>query len=196
MTCREFWSRMPELSLPKLNLHAPDHLRECADCAAALERQQALAEGLRHLAEKRARLSAPPRLETELLQAFRSHAAVHVPHSSAHWWARPWSWAVAAGLVLGLVFAWNLERQPGPTSAPEVASVESAASTESDAGFIPLPYASETIASDEADLVHVRVARSTLIALGVPLTEGADEAVEAEVLLGVGGTPQAVRILQ
>jgi len=196
MTCREFWSRMPELSLPKLNSHALEHLRECDACATILERQQALADGLRHLAEKRARLSAPPRLERELLQAFRSHAAVHAPHSSARWWGQPWSWAAAAALILGLVFAWDLERRPHPRSAPEVASVESAASSESDAGFIPLPYASETIASDDADLVHVRVARSTLIALGVPLTEGADEAVEAEVLLGVGGTPQAVRILQ
>jgi hypothetical protein len=97
---------------------------------------------------------------------------------------------------LGLVFAWDLERRPSLRSTPEVASVESTAATESDAGFIPLPYATETIATDDADLVHVRVARSTLIALGVPLTEGTDEAVEAEVLLGVGGTPQAVRILQ
>jgi hypothetical protein len=46
-------------------------------------------------------------------------------------------------------------------------------------------------------LIRVEMPRSALIAMGVPLTDGdAAEPVEAELMLGAGGAPEAVRILQ
>ena len=189
MTCREFWSQMPELSS-----EPGEHVRECADCHAVFERQRAVAAGLRQIASNTKTLEAPVRVERELLAAFRQHSGPAVAGSINPWRMRRWAWipAAAAVLILTVFLGWNF--RPGK-SAAHFASIEAGDASAWDADFIPLPYAAGSGVSEDADLVHVQVSRSTLVAWGVPLADDSGDAVEAEVLLGAGGAPQAVRLL-
>jgi len=189
MTCREFWSQMPELSS-----EPGEHVRECADCHAVWERQRAVAAGLRQIASNTKTLEAPVRVQRELLAAFRQHSGPAVAGSINPWRMRRWAWipAVAAALILTVVLAWDF--RPG-NSAAHLASLEAGDASAWDADFIPLPYAAGSGVSEDADLVHVQVSRSTLAAWGIPLADDSGDAVEAEVLLGAGGAPQAVRLL-
>ena len=192
MTCREFWGRMPELEAEQQPL---EHARECPRCAALLERQRALAMGLGRVAGQRNAVEAPARLEARLLEAFRSHRAAPVEAPIIHGWPRrPAQVSVAAAVMALAVFLlWpNPPRPIQPGTGPETTT-----SAELDSDFIPLPYAGEAGSPEDAALIRVEMPRSALIALGVPVADGeAGEPVEAEVLLGMGGAPQAVRVLE
>jgi hypothetical protein len=64
-------------------------------------------------------------------------------------------------------------------------------------GFVPLPYAASASTTAEPDLVRVEMPRSTLVMLGVPgAAEETTDSVQAEVLLGEGGVPEAVRLVE
>jgi hypothetical protein len=191
MTCHEFWRRMPELESEGQPL---EHVRECADCAALLERQHALAMGLQRVASQRNDLEAPARVEERLLEAFRAHRVpVQTPAPRA--WPS-WSAQVSVAAAVMVLAVFLLWRRPPQFIAP-VAGPETTASAEMDSDFIPLPYAGETGPAEDAALIRVEMPRSALIALGVPVADGeAGEPVEAEVMLGTGGAPEAVRVLQ
>lgn len=196
MTCRDFWSQMPELDTAPERF---DHLRECTSCAGLMERQRVLAVGLRHLAGKRAALESPPRIEAQLLEAFRRYSGT-LTKPGRPWWVLCWKWAPAAAatVAFGGWLVWS--HRTGPihslpaTAAYAAVAVDDAA--DADNGFIPLPYAADTVSTDEADRVRVELPRSALVALGVPVAEGDGDAVQAELLLGAGGAPQAVKLLQ
>ena len=192
MTCREFWDRMPELEGAGQLLQ---HARECLRCATLLEQQKDLAMGLRRVASQRHGLEAPARLEERLLEAFRGQMTAPVPTPATHGWLR-WPAQVAfaaAVMVLAVLVLWRHPQQP----VQPVASPEATAAADLDSDFIPLPYAGEAGPAEDGNLIRVEMPRSALMALGVPVVDGeAGEPVEAEVLLGMGGAPQAVRILQ
>jgi hypothetical protein len=191
MTCREFWDRMPELETDGQPLQ---HARECASCAALLERQQALAMGLRRVASQRDELKAPAHLEERLLEAFRERAGAPVEVPAILGWPRRSAqvYLAAAVIMLGVFLVW---RRPSHPIRPVAVAETSSSVLDSD--FIPLPYAGEPRSVEDAHLIHVEMPRSALIALGVPVADGeAGEPVEAEVLLGLGGAPEAVRVLQ
>jgi hypothetical protein len=190
MTCREFWNLMPELGCELEH----EHLRGCAACAALFERQRAVAAGLRQIASNTKALEAPVRVERELLAAYRSHSGMPVAEPIHAWWARHWAWipAAAAVLILTVFLASNVLSRK---SAVHFAPVEAGDAAAWDTDFIPLPYAVGSGVSEDADLVHVQVSRSTLVAWGIPVADDSGDAVEAEVLLGAGGAPQAVRLL-
>jgi hypothetical protein len=193
MTCQDFWDRMPELESGQQPF---DHVRQCASCAALLERQRALSAGLRRMAAERHSVQAPAHLEARLRAAFQKPAGRRATSPPLHWWVP----ALAALLALAVFLVW--ERRPQPAGTPGVPPVHIASlagddAAEMDSGFIALPYAEATGAPDDDDRVEIEVPRATLIALGIPMPEGdAREAVEAEVLLGAGGAPQAVRLLE
>jgi hypothetical protein len=193
MTCQDFWDRMPELESGQQLF---DHGRQCASCAALLERQRALSAGLRRMAAERHSVQAPAHLEARLRAAFQRPPGWRATSPPIHWWVP----ALAALLALAVFLVW--ERRPQPAGTPGVSPVQIASlagddAAEMDSGFIALPYAEATGAPDDDDRVQIEVPRATLIALGIPMPEGdAREAVEAEVLLGAGGAPQAVRLLE
>jgi hypothetical protein len=63
-------------------------------------------------------------------------------------------------------------------------------------GFIPLPNAERIAPNEPMNLVRLEVPRSTMIALGFEVrADRAEEAVEADVLLGADGVARAVRFL-
>jgi hypothetical protein len=191
MTCREFWIEMPELESEMVEF---EHLRECAACQALFSQQRAVAAGLRQIASNTKTLEAPARVERELLAALRGYSGLPAIEPTQSWWARRWAWvpAVAAVLILTMFLAWNLRPRK---SAGQFAGLEAAHASAWDTDFIPLPGAVGSGVGEDADLVHVQVSRSVLVAWGIPVAEESGEAVEAEVLLGAGGAPQAVRLL-
>jgi len=184
---------MPELETGSQQF---DHIRQCASCAGLLERQTALRAGLRRMAAQRHTVEAPAYLEAGLRAMFHTPAGRPATSPPIRWWMP----AVAALLALAIFLVWERRPQPaGRPGAPPVyiATLAGEDAAEMDSDFIALPYAEATGASDDADRVQIEVPRATLIALGILMPEGdSREAVEAEVLLGAGGTLQAVRLLE
>jgi len=98
MNCAEFWNQMPELASGANPEH--NHAAECPACAALLERQRRLASGLRTMAGDMRSVGAPPRLESNLLEAFRSQLAPAAPRPMRARWTPVFSWAAAVAAVI------------------------------------------------------------------------------------------------
>ncbi|HUI80073.1 MAG TPA: hypothetical protein VLY24_19230 [Bryobacteraceae bacterium] len=193
MTCHEFWERMPELESEGQPF---EHALACPGCAALLEQHQAVEMGLRKAAAESSSAGAPAWLEERLVDAFRANRTTPVATLPTRRWLRrvaPVAVAAAAAVVVAAVLlVWRPLAPVAPSVGPETS-----ASAELDSDFIPLPYAGESGPAEDADLIRVEMSRSALIAMGVPVVDGdGSEPVEAEVVLGMGGAPQAVRVLQ
>ena len=80
MNCQNFETVVGDLArgVPleaRARVEARAHEASCARCAARLADESALSSGLRALAASASELAAPPRVEADLLAAFRSRAA-------------------------------------------------------------------------------------------------------------------------
>lgn len=89
MNCRNFEEITGDLARGVLMdarqlAEANSHAGECSPCAARLSDERALSDGLRALAQSDAKLSASPRVETELLAAFRAGAATNASNAAAN----------------------------------------------------------------------------------------------------------------
>ena len=200
MTCQEFWNEMPELR-PGTGPHV--HLSECSSCRTMLERQDALAAGLRQIAKDRHRIEAPVHVEKSLLNVFREHTGEIPANAPVPRWSHllTWASAVAAVIVLGVFLIRDWRPAVGQPQHPGVQVASLQADEEAgvqDSDFIPLPSALESNGGDDDDVVRVEVSRSALVALGLPLAGdgGGADRVEAEVALGTDGTLEGIRILQ
>lgn len=206
MTCQEFWSRMRELPglLPPTEDTPADsllveHLEACLSCAGLIERQRALHAGLKRMAAEQAERRAPAHAEAALLRHFRAHAGrAQYPGRAALAWLVAFRGRTLAAVLASAVLAAVLISYRGhlfrllPPSATEV---EDAGYL--DSGFVPLPYAGGATPNTEAAVVRVEMPRSALVALGVPLADPVTGGtVEADLLLGPGGMPQAVRVIE
>lgn len=203
MTCQEFWSRIVELP-PDFEASHSDrllvqHARGCARCGALLERQRALQAGLRRMAIEQAGLGAPARVEAALLREFRAHAlGAQTPSRGGLAWFGTLPGRTVAGALataaLAAVLIWYRAPSLGILT-PSGSEIEDAADL--DSGFVPLPYSGGAAPDAESAVVRVEVPRSTLVALGVPMADQTiGGTVEAELLLGLGGMPQAVRVVE
>ncbi len=211
MNCQEFWNTKPELACDAEERHF-EHLHECSACAARLNRQRALASGLRLVAEELRRVEAPARVETRLTAAFLGQAGLAVRRpASRRWWVPVVTWASAAAAVAALALFLARDRRPAPEPAHrtargsvQLAAVEPPADVEvpgewsgADTDFIPLPNAARIEPNEDLNLVRLEVPRSAMIALGFAVSEDrASESVEADVVLGADGLARAVRFLE
>jgi hypothetical protein len=207
MNCQEFWNTMPELSHQAEDGHF-EHVRECAACAALLNRQRTLALGLRRLAADWQSVEAPARVESRLTAAFLGQAGLTVLRPATRWWVPVATWATAAVAVIALATFLARDRHVVPahrttSNRVELAAVEPPADLEmlgdfsgADNDFIPVPNAARIEPNEDLNLVRVEVPRSAMIALGYAVSEDrASEPVEAEVVLGADGLARAVRFL-
>lgn len=65
------------------------------------------------------------------------------------------------------------------------------------ANYIPLSYAAGSATPDESLVVRVDVPRTTLIAMGLPLSaEHGNEMVKADLRVGIDGVPLAIRLVR
>lgn len=84
----------------------------------------------------------------------------------------------------------------GSATPATVQPVNLQAESQSDAGFIRLPYADDPGGLDNATVVRVLLTPATLASFGLPVTGvGSGEPVEADLAVGQDGTPQAVRLV-
>jgi len=138
------------------------------------------------------RLETPRGVEAELLQAF---ARLHPPRRRRFHVPGPRGWLLAGGLsglvagALALAVALQAPRvEDTPQAHPLVALDESAP-------FIALDSAERIAAEPAPRMVAADVPRTSLAALGVPLTpENAGESVRAELLVAADGQPLALRL--
>lgn len=134
-------------------------------------------------------VDAPRCVEKELMQAFTSQFARQRP-----WYRRlgPLEWSATAACVLVCVAVLGLLALPprlGGSDAPPLVRIDNGAA------FIALDSFERIDAEPDPRLVETEVPRTMLAALGLPVTpENAGEAVRAEMLIGAGGEPLALRL--
>ena len=198
MNCAEFWNEMPELTSGEESEH--EHLKQCPPCAALIDRQRRLASGLRTMADEMSAVAAPPRVEANLIDAFRREMAPAGSRLARMRMLPAFSWFAAAAAVIAMA-AWVAPRRH--TAAPPAAHHTPAAGMElaslvddgaDDDGFIPLPNAERVGPNDDVHVVRMELPRSAMLVVGLDVSpERVSERVEAEVMLGPDGLARAVR---
>lgn len=196
---------------------AREHAVTCSHCAALQDSWEAAGIELRAFAQDTARAQAPARVEMRLLQEFRTrHVTLKVRRAAVIA-----AWALATAAVLVGAVSWMNWRKGGSTeatnhsrSSPSVtnsaaSNTNGSASQQSDSAdsetlmadnelsdFTLLPGALPSDTTDAA-ILRVRMQRSSLGALGLPVNEErAGEWIQVDLLVGNDGLPQAVRLPQ
>jgi len=135
------------------------------------------------------RLDTPRGVEKELLQAF---ARLHPPRKRWYHGLDARSFALAGSLAAGaLVLAFAL-RAPHPLDDGRAGPL---VSVDGNGVFIALDSAERIAAEPAPRMVAADVPRTSLAALGMPLTpENAGDSVRAEMLVAADGQPLALRV--
>jgi hypothetical protein len=193
---------------------AREHASTCSRCAALQDSWQVARIQLSALAEDTDLAQAPARVEMRLRQEFRTrHRTLKVRRAAVIA-----AWALASAAVLMGAVSWRNWRAGQREEAAKHANSQqmaiaaagnhqslaphSTASEDSlvadnemnDFTLLPGVLPAET---DDAAIVRVRMQRSTLGALGLPVNEDrAGEWIQVDLLVGNDGLPQAVRLLQ
>jgi hypothetical protein len=174
---------------------ARSHEASCARCAARLADESALSTGLRALAASAGGASAPPRVEANLLAAFRAAAAetpagreafptakvvpLARPESAKRWgWAKTFGAAATAAAAAVTLFVLVRPQRPAPgqLAATPAASRPLVNSAPPVAPQVPTPVAASPVistdprggAGDEVAAVAPRVTSARRIAHARP----------------------------
>jgi hypothetical protein len=138
------------------------------------------------------RLDTPRGVEAELLQAF---ARLHPPRRRRFLAPSLRGWLLAGGvtgLVAGALALAVVLQVPHVEDAPPARTV---VALDDSAPFIALDSAERIAAEPAPRMVAANVPRTSLAALGVPLTpENAGDSVRAELLVAADGQPLALRL--
>jgi hypothetical protein len=179
------------------------HLSHCPRCAALQESWEAAKEELRALGDETSAARAPARVEMRLRQEFRARHRTMVARRAAVVAA----WALAAAVILvASIGSWNWRHaRQWEATRQKFAASNAQSSVNSSTGavpgvdsgdFTPLPGTTPDDA-EEAAILHVRMQRGTLGALGLPVNEErAGEWIQVDLLVGNDGLPQGVRLAQ
>jgi hypothetical protein len=205
MNCEEFVRSLPDRWLSLSGEHER-HAAGCPNCSTLAGNRLKLAEGCRALARDWERLVPPPRVEAKLLAAFRGKAGIPAPPPARPWApALTWASAAAATVAMALYLVGGHSPQPRPAGRSTGSRVQLALAPAPDAvdpetgeaeGFIPLPNAPQILADEDVNIVRLEVPRSSMIALGYPVSDGpASQEIEADVVLGTDGLARAVRFV-
>jgi hypothetical protein len=206
MNCDQFRKGLADSGALVPSAEALAHVEDCADCAGLFYRHRGLEAGLKQMAAAQAGWSAPSRIEAGLLEQFRARlrARTSTPPRPAPLVRFRVPALASAGALAAVLALLLISRTPPVSHNATAAAISQVADADDDSsldnGFVPLPYfanSGEIANAAEADVVRVEMPRSTLVTLGVPVNdEGNSETVEAELMLGQGGVPQAVRVLE
>jgi hypothetical protein len=206
MKCREFAGVVHELARreqldPAVAAIARAHAEACPHCGCRLAEARHLASLVQSASAESRNLAASPRVEQQLLSAFRrehaSRRGMNAPRRFAWRAAFVYAGAVAAAALLSFVLLNRVpDRRPSPVVRQSAdATVSSPASHQtvivhkSPAGssarivpvqatetniaseFVPVPYAGRIAPGDSAVIVRVQVPRTALAELGYPVDE-------------------------
>jgi hypothetical protein len=179
------------------------HLSHCPRCAALQESWQAAREELRALGEETLEARAPARVEMRLRQEFRTRHRTMVARRAGV--AAAWALATAAILV-GAISSWNWHQarllgaaksKIAAQNAPMMGEAIVGLSSGDDSGDFTLVPGIVPDDVEEAAILRVRMQRSSLGALGLPVNEErAGEWIQVDLLVGNDGLPEAVRLAQ
>jgi hypothetical protein len=197
---------------------AREHAASCSHCAALQDSWDAAGIELRAFAEDTAMAQAPARVEMRLRQEFRTrHVSMRVRRTAVIA-----AWALATAAVLVGAFSWVNWRRNTPgiaanqrsqvaansdannangtnnsgTAKPDSSEAETLLADNELSDFTLLPGTSPMDTADAA-ILRVRMQRSSLGALGLPVNEErAGEWIQVDLLVGNDGLPQAVRLPQ
>lgn len=190
------------------------HLSRCSRCAALMESWDSAKEELRALAAETCDAQTPERVKMRLMLEFRTrhHQAAVKRAGFVAAWA-----LVGAAVLLAGVALWNSQHSRLPQNPRQNLSAATAGAPGTQSGaqnqdaeelvaglsnfddssdFTPLPG---VVPSDtgEAAILRVRMQRSSLSALGLPVNEQrAGEWIQVDLLVGTDGLPQGVRLAQ
>ena len=118
MNCQRFESVVSELARGQMmaveqRAEALSHSDVCDDCAARLSDEQMLTLGLQSLATEMDSLEAPPALEANLLEAFRTRPIAVEKSASIRVNPRYWIAAIAAMLLIAIsLVVFSLSKRP------------------------------------------------------------------------------------
>ena len=136
---------------------------------------------------------APRGVEKELMDAF----ARQFPPRRWYHMLTPVQWRIAGG-VGGAALLAVLALAPGSHVRPNVDAAPGSPLVSVDEGlpFIALESAERIAQEPDARMLETEVPRTSLTALGVPVTpENAGESVRAELLVGADGSALALRLV-
>ena len=132
------------------------------------------------------------------LEAQQHRSEIARPKTLFHTWR--WGMAVAAALLLGLLFAPQWVHRTGSRNIGGAQSSSSNAIEIDGETFVPLPYSNPDLPLS-AHIVQMQVPVASLADAGVvfePVSNqasGADRSVLADVLLGIDGRPVGIHVL-
>lgn len=217
MNCEEIEAIVTDLARNSaIELEARDralaHLRECRQCSVRLADETRLTDGLCAWAAASMEEQAPPRVEEQLLAAFRRQPA-RVRHG------RGWLTIAAAGSIAAAILLFKLpEPRPVTPPAPKVATVAQAPAPvveikknrqanrlphgkrvqpEIATEFLPVAEDDGWTPLDGGRLVRVKLPRTALGVFGLPVdTERGPERVQADVMLSNDGILRAIRFVR
>jgi len=199
---------------------AREHVNSCARCAALQDSWLAAGMELRALADATRTEQTPARVEMRLRQEFRTQHHTFRARRSAVIAA----WALAAAAVLVGTVSWinwrasqyaGAASNPGSQSNPANLAASGNGGAKQQAPDQNLGANLETLLADnelsdftllpgvlpsdtgDAAIMRVRMQRSALGSLGLPVSEeNASDWIQVDLLVGDDGLPQAVRLLQ
>lgn len=160
-----------------------EHAAHCPTCSEQLELQQRLSVVLSEIA---LRSSGPPkRIEDLLLRK------LPVPIQKRRLRVWEWTGGAAAAAALAIGFVWM--QHSGPVARGSLVKAATAETARS--GFVTLPFAEETTAEEQTDIVRVSLSGESLLAMGIPVSSDLlDQQVQADVEIGMDGTARAIRL--
>ncbi|HKT46013.1 MAG TPA: hypothetical protein VJP87_00680 [Candidatus Acidoferrales bacterium] len=191
---------------PEQRQAAAEHVWSCERCAALRESWAAASAELGEFAAGTQVARTPDRVEMRVLREYRTRRQTMRMRRMAV----VAGWALAgAAVLLGAIswYNWKFATRTTPeATGSNVAANASASSANgggsetllavNDASFTPLPGALSTEGEDTS-VVRVRMPRSALGGLGLPVNEeNASEWIQVDLLVTDDGQPQAVRLTQ
>ena len=216
MKCEEFESigldAGRDASLSELQrVAAREHAGNCSRCAALQDSWQVASFELRGFADATQSTPISPRVELRLRQEFRmQHRTIKTRR-----FALVSAWGLAAAAVIVGAVGWHnwsqskrieearrlnstqsVQSAQGNSGASSVAaSADDALLADNDLSDFTLLPGSFPVAGDDAAIVHVRLQRGSLTALGLPVNEErASDWIQVDLLVGNDGLPEGVRL--
>jgi hypothetical protein len=200
MNCRHFRTTLVELARNQtvaetFKRQAEDHAKHCASCADALRDEKALTSLLQTTAMSQT-LPSPAVVPETLIKTFRRHdrGSIRPANSPVLILAR------AAVVLIALTACLLMYRR-----LPFIQQANSQLSGQSATGTAQKPYiATEFIpitegeaAWDTMQIIRVRLPRSALLEVGLPMNETHSEgSILADVLISDEGLPYAIRFIK
>jgi hypothetical protein len=222
MNCTEFRSLVQDLAREDASaddavISALAHAESCRACDALLREAEKLTASLRLLATRHGLDSAPARVETALLAAFRQQR-LPAPRFSpgirkiGGWVAFSAMGVAAAALLAVLLTGYRPGASPESPRTPQAApretnqpanpraawadyAIDGETAEQAAAEYIPLNASFDPSWLEGGAIVRVVLSRPALENLGVPVIAGNDGQMLADMVISNDGTPEAIRVV-